>query len=430
MNRRVVITGIGIISSIGNNCEEALKSLEENRSGVEFMQEWKDIGLKSQVSGTIKNFDVNNVRKDIGLESRYMDVASLYAITASIQAINSSRLAKEKLRSERAGCVVGTGVSDTNPICRASNRIYQAGNGAHSHHSKGTPYDVTRCMSNSCSANLVNYFGIKGRSFSISSACATSLHNVGCAYEMISDNKCDIVLAGGAEDASSVLAVLFDNMRIAISKSFNHAPQKASRPYDRQRDGFVMSGGGGIAILEELEHAKARNAPIYAEIIGYGATSDGYDIIQPHTQGDGAFRCINQTLTSAGCTPHRIDYINTHGTSTQAGDLAEARAIKRIFGDRKVPVSSTKSLTGHGIGAAGIHELIFCILMLQNNFITASINIEERDPEFDDLNIITQNREAKLSTILTNSFGFGGTNASIIIQKYEKRRSCKHGTRS
>lgn len=420
MSRRVVVTGIGLISSIGNNCKEALKSLEQNRSGIEFIPKWKDVGMKSQVSGSIKNFNIENARKAIGLESRYMDVTSLYAITASNEAINNSGLVKEDLSSERAACIVGSGVSDTNPICRASNRIIKSNNGGNGNHSKGTPYDVTRCMSSSCSANLANYYGIKGRSFSITSACATSLLNVGCAYEFILGNKCDIALAGGAEDASLILAVMFDNMRIAISKSFNHVPQKASRPYDKHRDGFVMSGGGGIVVLEELGHAKARNAPIYAEIIGYGTTADGYDIVQPHAEGEGVFRCINQTLASARCGPHSIDYINTHGTSTQAGDLAEAIAIRKIFTDQKVPISSTKSMTGHGIGAAGVHELIFCILMLQHNFIAASINIEERDPEFDNLNIITKNREGRLNIILTNSFGFGGTNASMVIKKFNE----------
>jgi 3-oxoacyl-[acyl-carrier-protein] synthase I len=420
MNRRVVITGIGLISSIGNNCKEALRSLEKNRSGIEFMPEWKDMGLKSQVSGSIKNFNIEKTRKDFGLKSRYMDISSLYAITASDEAINSSGITKEDLCSERTVCIVGSGVSDTNPIYRASNRINKNNNGSDGNQSKGTPYDVTRCMSSSCSANLANYYGIKGRSFSITSACATSLLNVGYSYELILSNKCDLALAGGAEDASLIIAMLFDNMRFAISKAFNHIPNKASRPYDRQRDGFVMSGGGGIAVLEELEHAKARNAPIYAEIIGFGATSDGYDIIRPHVEGEGAFRCINQALASAHCRPDRVDYINTHGTSTPAGDLAEAKAIKRIFTDQKIPISSTKSLTGHGIGAAGIHELIFCILMLQENFISASINIEELDSKFEDLNIITKNREGRLNVILTNSFGFGGTNASMIIERFNQ----------
>lgn len=415
MNRRVVITGFGIVSSIGNSCREVLESLVKNESGIVFMPEWKDAGLNSQVSGSIKNIKIDKLRHEIGEKSRYMDVASIYALFASKEAIKKSRLTKEKLNSDRTACVVGSGICDTNPIHRASMRMCCDGYNAGKNGGKGTPYDIARCMSSSCSANLTNYYGIKGRSFSISSACATSLHNVGCAYEYIANDNCDIALAGGAEDGSLIKAMLFDNMRIAISKAFNHEPHKASRPYDRQRDGFVMSGGAGIAVLEELEHAKARDAPIYAEIIGYGATSDGYDMIQPHPEG--AYRCINQALKTAGCLPSEVDYINTHGTSTKTGDLSEVKALKRIFGNNKVPISSTKSLTGHGIGAAGIQELIYCLLMLENNFISASVNIEERDPQFDDLNIITENKKIELNIILTNSFGFGGTNASMIIKK-------------
>lgn len=418
MKRRVVITGFGILSSIGNSSEEVLGALQENKSGIVYMKEWKDVGSTSQVSGTIKSFDADLMRRSIGLESRYMDVASIYALLSSKEAVQKSGLTRESFRSERAGCIVGSGVGDTDPIRRASIKIHILQNKESNISCKGTPYDVTRCMASSCSANLANYYGIKGRSYSISSACATSLHNVGCAYELISDNRCDIAIAGGAEDASVIMALIFDNMRMAISRGFNSEPRKASRPYDKRRDGFVISGGGGTVIVEELEHAKARGAKIYAEIIGYGATSDGYDIILPHPNGEGAYRCIQQALASADCAPDDIDYINTHGTSTQAGDLSEAKAIKKIFNGYLVPLSSTKSLTGHGIGAAGVQELIYCVLMLQKNFITASINIEELDPEFEDLKIVTENIDARLNTILTNSFGFGGTNASMIIRKY------------
>lgn len=416
MSRRVVITGFGVLSSIGNNSKEVLCALQENKSGIVFMKKWKDIGCMSQVCGKIKNFDVDQARKNIGLESRYMDVASIYALLSSKEAIEKSGLSRKCFNSEKVGCFVGSGIGDLDPIRRASIRIHCSQN---SGGGKGTPYDVTRCMASSCSANIANYYAIRGRSYSISSACATSLHNIGCAYELISDNRCDIAITGGAENESPITALIFDNMRVAISKGFNFEPKKASRPYDKRRDGFVISGGGGIVVVEELEHAKKRGAEIYAEIIGYGATSDGYNIILPHPQGDGAYRSIKQALRFAGCAPEDIDYINTHGTSTQAGDLSEAKAIKKIFGGYNVPLSSTKSLTGHGIGAAGVQELIYCILMLQNNFIAASINIDERDPEFNDLNIVIENRDAKLNKILTNSFGFGGTNASMVIKKYE-----------
>jgi len=418
MKRRIVITGFGIMSSIGNNSDEVLKSLLEKRSGVVFMPEWKTIGSKSQICGSIKNFNIDESRQRIGLASRYMDVSSLYALLSSMQAVGMSELPVELLRSDRAACIVGSGIGDSDPIQRAAIRILGIQNDLARKKNKGTPYDVTRCMSSGCSANLTNYYGIRGRSYSISSACATSLHCLVAACDLVADNRCDIVMAGGAEDASAIMAVIFDNMRLAISKNFNHQPQKASRPYDRHRDGFVISGGGGIVIIEDLEHARKRKAPVYAEILGCGATSDGHDIILPHPDGDGALRCIDQALEAAGCAPHEIDYINTHATSTPAGDLAEAKAIRKRFSGCKVPLSSTKSLTGHGIGAAGVQELIYCLLMLHNRFIAASVNIDELDPQFEGLNIITENRDAKLKTILTNSFGFGGTNASLIIRNY------------
>lgn len=414
MTRRVVVTGFGIISSVGNNCEEVLKSLVTNTSGIEYVPRWKELGLKSQVSGTIKHIDIPEACESIGLKSRFMDVTSVYAVLASEEAIKKSKLDKNSLGSESTACFVSNGVCDTDPIKRASFRIY----GNNSREGKGTPYDITRCMGSSCSANLTNYYNIKGRSFSITSACASSLHNVGYGYELLSNSKYNMVLSGGAEDASASLAMMFDNMRIAISKGFNYHPTKASRPYDKHRDGFVLSGGSGIVILEELEHAKARDAPIYAEIIGFGATSDGYDIIHPHPDGDGAYRCMIQALKASGCSAQEIDYINTHATSTYAGDIAEAMAIKKLFQDQLVPISSTKSLTGHGVGAAGVQELIYCILMLQNEFICASSNIDEMDQAFKTLNILTKNRNAKINTIMTNSFGFGGTNASLIIKQY------------
>jgi len=271
-------------------------------------------------------------------------------------------------------------------------------------------------MTSSCSANLVNFYGIKGRSYSISSACATSLHNIGNACELIWSGVCDMSLAGGADEVSAIMTANFDGMRTALSTAFNETPEKASRPYDKRRDGFVISGGAGIVIVEEYERAKKRNAPIYGEIIGYGASSDGHDIIQPHPQGDGAYRCIKEALKGAKCNPEEIDYINTHGTGTPVGDVAECIAIEKAFGTYKVPISSTKALTGHGIGAAGVHELIYCLLMMKHDFITASVNIEELDPAFAEFNIIQENTKTSLKKVLTNSFGFGGTNACLIVQ--------------
>jgi 3-oxoacyl-[acyl-carrier-protein] synthase-1 len=271
-------------------------------------------------------------------------------------------------------------------------------------------------MASSCSANICNYLKTKGRCYSISSACATSLHNVGHAYEIIKHGICDIVICGGCEEVSPLLTAMFDGIN-AISKSFNQDPQKASRPYDQRRDGFVMSGGSGIVILEEYERALRRNASIYGEIVGYGACSDGYNLVQPHPEGLGVYSCISEAMKMANCSSEDIDYLNTHGTSTRLGDISEARAIKKIFNGYRVPLSSTKSISGHGIGAAGVQELIYCLLMMENNFITASSNIEALDSEFEDLDIITENKNTSINTFLTNSFGFGGTNACLIVKK-------------
>lgn len=410
MSRRVAITGCGIISSIGNSCPEVLDSLRVNRSGIVAVPEWAQLGLRSRVGGTIKGIDIESRQQEIGLKSRYLDIAALYTIISAMEAVANSGVNTDALASEKTGCIVGVGTSSTTPI-------YEAGSKLSGHGGRITPYDITRAMSSSCSANLVNFYGIKGRSYSISSACATSLHNVGHGFELISSGICDIVLAGGAEEVSSIVTSMFDGMRTVLSSSFNDTPQNASRPYDRARDGFVISGGAGVVVLEEMEIAKKRNAPIYGEIIGYGASSDGHDIIQPSPNGEGAVRCMKEGLAMTHCSTDDIDYINSHGTSTPLGDLAESRAIHQVFGDRRVPVSSTKSLTGHGIGATGAQELIYCLLMMKHEFITASVNIEELDPAFANLNIVRENRTASLNKILNNSFGFGGTNASMIIRK-------------
>lgn len=408
MQRRSVITGCGIISSIGNNNKEVLESLLNNKSGIEFVQEWADLGLKSCVGGTIKNLDIDEMKNKIGKNSRYMDHSAFYCAISAIEAINDSGLIPVDLASEKVGCIVGSGTSNTEPIYQSGTRLYVQ-------RSKLSPYGVSRGMSSSCSANLVNFFGIKGRSYSLSSACATSLHNIGHACELIWSGNHDIVLAGGADEVSAIMTANFDAMRIALSTGFNKTPEKASRPYDKNRDGFVISGGAGIVIVEEFEHAKKRNAPIYGEILGYGTSSDGYDLVQPHPQGEGAFRCIKEALTYAKCNPGEIDYINTHGTGTQLGDLAEGIAIERIFGTNPVPISSTKALTGHSLGASGVHELIYCLLMMKHRFITASVNIDELDPAFANFNIIRENRGVSLSKVLTNNFGFGGTNACLVI---------------
>ncbi|MFT5469663.1 MAG: 3-oxoacyl-[acyl-carrier-protein] synthase-1 [Verrucomicrobiales bacterium] len=410
MKRRAVITGCGIISSIGNSCAEVLDSLEQNKSGLEAVPEFKEIGLKSQVAGTIKNIDEQAIRQEIGPSSRYMDFAALYAMMASMEAVKDSGLGEEDLASERAGCIVGPGFASSEPIFAAGAKIkFKDG--------RINPFGVNRTMASSCSANLTNHYKIRGRSYSISSACATGLHNVGHAKELIEWGICDVVIAGGADEISSIYTALLNGMRGALSTSYNDEPERASRAYDKNRDGFVISGGGGIVIVEDSERAMSRNAKIYAEIQGYGASSDGHDIIQPAPDGSGAIRAMKQAIETAGCSKTEVDYINTHGTSTPAGDLAEATAINRVFESHKPAVSSTKSLTGHGVGASGVQELIYSLLMLDNGFVTASVNVDELDPELPDINIVTSNTKTSLQKVMTNSFGFGGTNASILLSK-------------
>jgi 3-oxoacyl-[acyl-carrier-protein] synthase-1 len=410
MERRIAITGCGVVSSIGNNCEKVLDSLRQNKSGIEFLPELLELGLNSCVRGTIKEIDIKRTRQAIGLKSRYMDLSALYAALAAQEAVADSRLSEEILVSDRTSCIVGSGVSNSDPLARGGQKVL-TGKG------RTTPFDVTRGMCSSCSANLAFLFGMKGRSYSISSACATSVHNIGHACELIQHGISDTVMTGGAEEVSSIYSAIFDGMRKALSTGYNDTPEKASRPYDIKRNGFVISGGAGIVILEELEHARKRKANIYGEIIGYGASSDGSDIIQPHPQGDGAYRCMQEAFAMQGISPREIDYVNTHGTGTPAGDISESLAIKNIFSDYKVPVSSTKSITGHGLGAAGAQELIYCLLMMKHGFISASMNIEEIDTACNHLNIVTENRQENLNKVLTNSFGFGGTNASLVIAK-------------
>jgi 3-oxoacyl-[acyl-carrier-protein] synthase-1 len=409
--KRVAITGFGLICSIGNNAKEALHALLTNVSGIVTVPEWVELRFKSCVGGTIKGINTDETREAIGLKSRYMDDSALYCALASLEAVEMSKLPAEDLSGARVSCIIGSGVANSNPIIRAGIRVSKKENVI-------TPYDVTRCMSSSCSANIAHLFKIRGRSYSMSSACATSLHNIGHGYELIRHGVSDVVIAGGADEVSAAITALFDGMRTALANGFNHIPEKASRPYDRKRNGFVISGGAGIVILEELEHALDRGASIFAEVTGYGCSTDGHDIIAPPPGGEGAYRCMKEALEDARSTPDEIDYLNSHGTSTPAGDVAEAKAIHELFGRHAVPVSSTKALTGHGLGASGAIELIFCILMMDHQFITASANIEELDPACAALNIITRNENRDLNKVMTNSFGFGGTNACMVLAKY------------
>ncbi len=400
--RRVVVTGMGIVSSVGNNTQEVLASLREARSGVVRAEKYAELGFRCQVHGapTLNPEDAVDRRA-----MRFLGGGAAWNHVAMEQAIRDAGLEPHEVSNERTGIIMGSG----GPSCRA---IIEAADTARSKGPKRVgPFAVPKAMSSTASATLATWFKIKGVNYSISSACATSNHCIGNAMETIQCGKQDIIFAGGCEELDWSLSVLFDAMG-AMSSNFNQTPEKASRPYDRDRDGFVIAGGAGVLVLEELEHAKARGAKIYAEVAGYGATSDGHDMVQP--SGEGAVRCMRMALS--GVKPP-VDYINPHATSTPIGDVKEIEAIREVFGDKCPAISATKSLTGHSLGAAGVHEAIYSLLMMNNGFICESANIENLDPAFADIPIVRERRDnVKLGCVLSNSFGFGGTNASIVFK--------------
>lgn len=402
---RVVVTGMGIVSSIGNNCAEVGTSLREGRSGIKFSEEYEALGFRSQVHGAI----------DIDLDAlidrklkRFMGASAAYNYIAMREAVSASGLSEEAISNPRTGLVVGSGGGSPENIVAAADILREKGV------KRVGPYMVTRTMSSTNSACLSTAFSIKGVSYSISSACSTSAHCIGHGMELIQMGKQDVVFAGGGDELHWTTSVLFDAMG-AMSAKYNDAPETASRTYDVNRDGFVISGGGGLLVLESLEHAQQRGAPILAELIGYGATSDGHDMVQP--SGEGAIRCMNLALANVD-TP--IDYINTHGTSTPAGDIQELEAIRSVFGESVPPLSATKSLTGHALGAAGVNEAIYSLIMLQGGFIAPSINISDLDPKALGFPIVQVSTEAPdLKTVMSNSFGFGGTNATLVFRRFE-----------
>lgn len=403
--KRAVITGMGIVSSIGNNVQEVLNSLKLGKSGITFSEQFKEAGLRSQVWGNVKLALEEVIDRKI---FRFMGDAAGYAYLAMQQAIADAKLSEDQVSNVRTGLICGSGGPSTHHQVEACDTLRTKGV------RKIGPYQVTRCMSSTTSACLATPFKIKGVNYSISSACSTSAHCIGNALEQIQLGKQDIVFAGGGEDLDWSLSCLFDGMG-ALSTKFNETPEQASRTYDTKRDGFVIAGGGGMVVVEELEHALKRGAHIYAEITGYGATSDGYNMVQP--SGEGAVRCMQNAMADLG--ERKVQYINTHGTSTVVGDTKELEAIKETFGDNIPFISATKSLTGHSLGAAGVHEAIYSLLMLEHGFIAPSINIEELDPLAQGMPIVTQTKEVKLDTVMSNSFGFGGTNASLVFSKYE-----------
>jgi 3-oxoacyl-[acyl-carrier-protein] synthase-1 len=401
--RRAVITGYGVVSSIGTNKQEVAASLQNGTSGIEFVEEYQEKGFRSHVAGTIK-VDLKSLIDRRVL--RFMGDGAAYNYLAMQEAIEHSGLETSDISNPRTGLVVGTGGASTSNVLEVI-RVFDS-RGAR----KVKPVMVSRAMSSSTSAALATVHHIKGVNYTISSACATSSHCIGHAADLVKRGEQDIVFAGGAEELFWVGTVMFDCMG-ALSSKYNDTPQTASRAYDRDRDGFVISGGGGLVVVEEYEHAKARGAEIHAEIVGYGANSDGSDMVVP--SGEGGVRCMKLALANVG---EKIQYINAHGTSTPVGDVTELRAIREVFGDDVPFVSSTKSLTGHGLGAAGVNETIYCLLMMQHGFMAASANIQNLDPEADGMPILRERKDVdSLHTVMTNSFGFGGTNAILVLQK-------------
>jgi 3-oxoacyl-[acyl-carrier-protein] synthase-1 len=403
--RRVVVTGMGIISCLGNDKETVTDALKQGRSGIKFQEEYKEMGFRSHVAGSI---DIDLDAKIDRKLRRFMGNAAAYSYLAMEQAIQDSGLADDQVSNERTGLIAGSGGASSADIVESADILREKGV------RRVGPYRVTRTMGSTVSACLATPFKIKGVNYSITSACATSAHCIGNAMEQIQLNKQDVVFAGGGEELHWSLTVMFDAMG-ALSSKYNETPEKASRAYDANRDGFVIAGGAGMLVLEELEHAKARGAKIYGELVGYGATSDGYDMVAP--SGEGALRCMKLAMSTVDGD---IDYINSHGTSTPAGDIQELKAMKEAFGTTMPPVSSTKSLTGHSLGATGAQEAIYSLLMMENNFICASANIDELDPEAIGASVVTERMDnVKLDRVMSNSFGFGGTNSTLVFQRYE-----------
>jgi 3-oxoacyl-[acyl-carrier-protein] synthase-1 len=406
--RRVVVTGMGIVSSIGNNTQEVLASLREGRSGIVRADKYAELGFRCQVHGEPKiEWEAQVPRK----AKRFMGAGVGWNYIAMDQAIRDSGLSQADVSHERTGIIMGSGGPSTHAIVWAADTARQSGP------KKVGPFEVPKGMCSGPSGVLATSFQIKGVNYSISSACSTSAHCIGNAAEMIQWNKQDVMLAGGCEELDWTLSVLFDGMG-AMSSRFNATPAKASRPFDKDRDGFVIAGGAGVVVLEELERAKARGAKIYGELVGYGATSDGFDMVAP--SGEGAERCMRLAMRGFGglATPH-VDYVNPHATATPIGDIKEVEALRAVFGRNMPLISGTKSLTGHSLGAIGVQEAIFSLLMLNNGFVCESANIDTLDPAFEDLPIVRGLQQTALNCVMSNSFGFGGTNATLIFSRYD-----------
>ena len=403
--RRVVITGMGIVSPLGDSLDEVREALEQGKSGITYQPAYADLGLRSRVGA----FTRVDVRRHIDKKTlRFMGNAAAYAYLAMTQAVADAALPQELVSSPRTGLIMGSGGTSAENVVATADVIRSRGI------RRLSPFMVPRTMSSTVSAGLTAPFGIKGLCYSISSACSTGAHCIGAAMEQVQMGKLDIVFAGGSDEEHWTQTCMFDAMG-ALSSRYNDDPPRASRPYDRDRDGFVVANGAGVVVVEALDHALARGAKIYAEIIGYGATADGHDMVNP--SGEGAVRCMQMALEQAGTLD--IDYINAHGTSTPVGDIVELEAIGAVFGRAVPPVSSTKSLSGHSLGAAGVHEAIYSLLMLEHGFIAASANIDTLDPKAEGYDIVTERRQVPLRRVMSNSYGFGGTNACLIFERHD-----------
>jgi len=401
--RRVVVTGMGLVSCLGNDKQSVTESLREGRSGITFNEDFQAIGLRSHVSGSV---DIDLSEHIDRKHLRFMGDAASYAYVAMQKAIEDAGLTQAQVSNPRTGLIAGSGGASSANIVLSADKLRERGV------RRLGPYIVPKTMSSTVSACLSTHFGIKGLNYSVTSACATSTHCIGSAMEQIQWDKQDMIFAGGGEENHWSLAMMFDGMG-ALSTHYNDDPGTASRAYDADRDGFVIAGGGGMLVLEELEHAKARGAKIYAEVVGYGATSDGDNMVAP--SGEGAVRCMQQAIATVD-TP--IDYVNTHGTSTPVGDIAELDAMREVFGGKTPPFSSSKSLCGHSLGAAGVQEAIHCLLMMENDFMAGSVNISTLDPKAEGLNVLLKTEEnVVLNTVMSNNFGFGGTNACIVFRR-------------
>lgn len=412
VKRRVVVTGVGIVSCLGHSYEDVIRRLRGGESGVRGVPEWSQFGIKSLVAGTLEEVDAKRKSAPIAKELLLgMSDAALYCSLSALDAVEDAGLTEKELQSIRVGCIVGSGTGSVATVYNAAKLAYSGQT------RRIDPFTILRCMSSSASASVANLLKVHGPSYSIGAACATSAHNIGHAFSLVRSGVLDTVVAGGGEEVNELIAACFQGQRMTLSTGYNDTPELASRPFDASRDGFVLSGGGGIVVLEELSHALARGAKVRAEVVGYGATSDGYHMVAPSPDGVQAAACMRMAIEDAGIRPEEIDYVNAHGTSTVAGDNAEIQAMREVFGDQIPSFSSTKSMTGHAIGAAGVHELIYCIGMLEQGFLAPSINVNTIDPAFEGLALITESVNRGPTTVMTNNFGFGGTNASLVLRR-------------